>query len=130
MEVRAFIITTVPEANELIWDNYNAVAIAYSKSEKLKDAFCHIAAYSKHVNFGFNRGSELKRETLKLAGNGKLIRHLTITDASSFPREELQKMIWEAVSISEERNKDLLNASSKPKSLVMSISPKKVRPRK
>jgi len=59
LELRSFITDLIPEANELIWDNYNAVAIAYSKSEKLKDAFCHIADYAKHVNFGFNRGAEL-----------------------------------------------------------------------
>lgn len=39
ISLRDFIIEMVPEANELIWDNYNAVALAYSKSEKLKDAF-------------------------------------------------------------------------------------------
>lgn len=54
IELRNFITDLVPQANELIWDNYNAVATAYSKSEKLKDAFCHITVYSKHVNFGFN----------------------------------------------------------------------------
>jgi len=49
-ELRKFILDTIPSTNELIWDNYNAVALAYSKSEKLKDAFCHIAVYTKHVN--------------------------------------------------------------------------------
>lgn len=42
ISLRDFIIEMVPEANELIWDNYNAVALAYSKSEKLKDAFRHL----------------------------------------------------------------------------------------
>jgi len=64
IELRNFITELVPEANELIWDNYNAVAMAYSKSDKLKDAFCHIAVYSGHVNFGFNRGAELSPSTL------------------------------------------------------------------
>ena len=35
LELRRFITDLVPEANDLIWDNYNAVALAYSKSEKL-----------------------------------------------------------------------------------------------
>ena len=39
LELRNFVVELVPQANELIWDNYNAVAIAYSKSKKLKDAF-------------------------------------------------------------------------------------------
>ena len=33
LELRGFILDLVPEANELIYDNYNAVAIAFSKSE-------------------------------------------------------------------------------------------------
>lgn len=39
LELREFVTNEVPHANELIWDNYNAVAIAYSKSERLKVHF-------------------------------------------------------------------------------------------
>ena len=128
MELRNFITELVPQANELIWDNYNAVAMAYSKSEKLKDAFCHIAVYSKHVNFGFNRGAELSKTNIKLNGKGKLIRHISLTDFQSFPKQELKNMIWEAVGISEKLNNELTEKNSKPKSIVMSISEKKIRP--
>ncbi len=107
-ELRGFITETIPQSNELIWDNYNAVAIAYSKSKKLKDAFCHIAVYSKHVNFGFNRGVELENSLIQLEGKGKLIRHLRVTDINEFPRIAIKKMILEAVGISEFRNSDLL----------------------
>lgn len=128
IELRNFITDLVPQANELIWDNYNAVALAYSKSEKLKDAFCHISVYARHVNFGFNRGAELTKEPVKLNGKGKLIRHISITDFQSFPKNEIQPMIWEAVEISEQLNNALTEKNSPPKSKVMSISTKKIRP--
>lgn len=128
IELRNFITDLVPQANELIWDNYNAVAIAYSKSKKLKDAFCHIAVYSGHVNFGFNRGAELTKQTLNLNGKGKLIRHISIKDFKSFPKDDIIPMIWEAIEISEGLNKELTQTNSQPKSIVMSISEKKVRP--
>ncbi|WP_251805153.1 DUF1801 domain-containing protein [Antarcticibacterium sp. W02-3] len=128
MELRNFITDLVPQANELIWDNYNAVALAYSKSEKLKDAFCHIAVYSDHVNFGFNRGVELK-QTVKLNGKGKLIRHISLKDFQSFPKKEIQSMIWEAVGISENLNNELSDKNLQPKSIVMSVSEKKKRPK-
>ncbi|WP_299767647.1 DUF1801 domain-containing protein [uncultured Dokdonia sp.] len=128
MELRNFITNTAPQANELIWDNYNAVAIAYSKSEKLKDAFCHIALYSQHVNFGFNRGAELTPTTVKLNGKGKLIRHISVKDFQAFPKEEIKKMIWEALGISEKLNPTLMEQNNIPKSIVMSISEKKIRP--
>ncbi|WP_405205705.1 hypothetical protein [Aquimarina sp. LLG6339-5] len=128
LELRTFITEIVPEASELIWDNYNAVAIAYSKSEKLKDAFCHIALYSKHVNFGFNRGTELTNKGIKLEGKGKLIRHVSLKDFESLQKQEIKKMILEAVQISEKINPKLITKENTPKSIVMSISEKKIRP--
>ena len=85
LQLRTYVLDVVPETNELLWDNYNAVAMAYSKSERLRDAFCHIAVYAKHVNFGFNRGAELSKDHLILQGTGKLIRHLKVTDFDTFP---------------------------------------------
>ncbi len=130
IELRDFITDLVPRANELIWDNYNAVAMAYSKSEKLKDAFCHIAVYSQHVNFGFNRGAELTNSNVKLNGKGKLIRHISLKDFESFPKEDIKNMIWEAVGISKKLNSQLMDNNTRPKSIVMSISEKKIRPNK
>jgi len=126
--LRNFITETEPTCNELIWDNYNAVAIAYSKSDKLKDAFCHIAIYAKHINFGFNRGSELKKSQLKLSGNGKLIRHFTVKNFEDFPENEIRKILFEAISLSEKLNDKLINAEIQSKSIVMSISKNKRRP--
>lgn len=128
LALRKFVLGLVPNTNELIWDNYNAVAIAYSKSEKLKDAFCHIAVYAKHVNFGFNRGVELTGRGLKLNGSGKLIRHLKILTEEDFQSADLEKMVYEAVGKSEARNNKLIGEPKNPKSTVMSISEKKIRP--
>ncbi len=127
-ELRDFVTDLVPEANELIWDNYNAVAMAYSKTEKLKDAFCHIAVYSQHVNFGFNRGAELAKVNVELKGKGKLIRHFSVKEFKSFPKEDIKNMIWEAVKISEKLNVNLIETNTVPKNLIMSISEKKIRP--
>lgn len=128
MELRNLITDMVPQANELIWDNYIAVAIAYSKSQKLKDAFCHIAVYSQHANFGFNRGVELINTNIKLNGKGKLIRHISLKSFQSFPKEEIKNMIWEAVGISAKLNRELLDNNTQPESVVMLISEKKIRP--
>ena len=128
LKLRNFVTDLVPEANELIWNNYNAVAMAYGKSEKLKDAFCHIAVYSKHVNFGFNRGAELSTGIIKLEGKGKLIRHISVKTFETFPTQEISKLIWEAVALSERNNPALLKVNNTPKSIVRSVSKKKIRP--
>ncbi|MEL6987251.1 MAG: hypothetical protein AAGK97_05425 [Bacteroidota bacterium] len=131
LDLRSFIIDLVPEVNELIWDNYNAVAMAYSKSKQLKDAFCHLAVYSRHVNFGFNRGSEIDiPSSIKLEGSGKLIRHLKVYNFDSFPKSVMEKLIWEAVVNAERINPSLIQINEKGLSIVMSISPKKKRPNK
>ncbi|MBX2844791.1 MAG: DUF1801 domain-containing protein [Saprospiraceae bacterium] len=127
--LRDFIKSLVPEANELIWDNYNALAFAYSKSEQLKDAFCHLAVYSKHVNFGFNRGAELTSTNLELKGNGKLIRHIQVTALADFPKALIQPLLFEALGISEVNNPLLQDKQSVGKSIVMSVSEKKRRPK-
>lgn len=129
LALRAYILRLVPQTNELIWDNYNAVSIANSKSKQLKDAFCHIAIYAKHVNLGFNRGAELSKRYLKLEGRGKLIRHLKINHKEDFQSGDLEKMVYEAIGISVARNEKLKDALKDPKSMVMSISEKKIRPK-
>ena len=129
LDLRGFVVDWVPEANELIWDNYNAVAIAYSKSKQLKDAFCHLAVYVRHVNFGFNRGTELTSTALQLDGSGKLIRHLTVKNLETFPKDEIASLVREAVQIAEERNSALKGLNEAPQSIVMSVSKKKLRPK-
>ena len=130
IQLREFITNMIPDANELIWDNYNAVAIAYSKSEKLKHAFCHISVYSKHVNFGFNRGAELKNYKIKLEGKEKLIRHFTVKNIDSFPKDEIKKMILESIEIISQPDNQFVHKTSVGKSIIMSISEKKIRPKK
>ncbi len=130
LKLRAFIVDTAPTCNELIWDNYNAVAIAYSKSDKLKDAFCHIAIYEKHVNVGFNRGVELSRPAIKLYGKGTMIRHISVHDYETFPKKEVKKLLYEAIGISEKINSDLIHPTIQSQSIVMSITKNKRRPKK
>ena len=126
--LRDIIRQLIPEANELIWDNYNALAMAYSKSEILKDAFCHIAVYPKHVNIGFNRGAELGPYRIKLEGKGKLIRHIKVHDLNTLPEQEVQKIIVDASIHADARDPSIAEKTSPGKQMVMSISEKKRRP--
>lgn len=128
LQLREFIIQYTPEANELIWDNYNALAIAYSKSDKLKDAFCHIAIYAKHVNLGFNRGAELTSNSLHLNGKGKLIRHITLKSFDDLQAKAVIDYLDQAIKLADERNPKLNQHTQDPESMVMSISEKKIRP--
>jgi hypothetical protein len=48
----------------------------------------------------------------------------------SFPKKEIEKMVREAVEISERLNETLIENSDLGKSVVKSVSEKKIRPKK
>ena len=81
LATRELVRGSAPNVNELIYDAYNAVSCAFSYSDRLKDAFCHIAAYREYVNLGFNLGAKLHDPHGLLQGDGLQIRHLRINRA-------------------------------------------------
>jgi len=96
--VRERVLLTAPQANELIYDAYNAVSAAYSFSDHLKEGFCHVAAYARHVNLGFNRGAALDDPTGLLRGNGTSIRHVRMQTATDLEQPGLQALLRAAVA--------------------------------
>ena len=86
-----------PEAIESIVKSY-AVSIGFSFTGKpIKDGFCHVVAYSGHVNLGFNQGALLPDPNKVLAGNGKLIRHITIHSHDELERPFIRKYLQLAI---------------------------------
>jgi len=73
--VRALVLEQAPQAIELLYDAYNAVAAGYSFTGRPSDTFIHSAAYAQWVNPGFHRGSELAdpQGLLQEAGDGCVI---------------------------------------------------------
>ena len=128
LKLRSFVAKSQPEANQLIYDGYNAVSIVFSLSDKMRDAFCHLAVYKNHVNFGFNRGAEIKNPELKLEGKGKLIRHYKVNDLKNLPKEELSILLEKAVTISLLKKTNLKSEMPKSKIFIKPTSGKKLRP--
>jgi len=128
LKLRSFVSKSQPEANQLIYDGYNAVSIVFSLSEKMQDAFCHLAVYKNHVNFGFNRGAEIKNPELKLEGKGKLIRHYKVKDMENLPERELSILLNKAVEISLLENPNLEIEAPRRKVFIKPTSGKKLRP--
>jgi len=125
--LRDFVWDLYPDTNELIYDNYNALAFGWSPTDSAGDAFCSIAVFSGHVNFGFNRGSEIPDRQKILIGNGSLYRYVTVKDKDDFPEEEIKKLLEMAYENSMSRlkpNKKIM----KGQTIVKSVSPKKRRP--
>lgn len=55
-DIRKLVLSVHGKSNELLY-NSHALTSAFALSDKLKDAFCHIALYSEHINLGFNSGA-------------------------------------------------------------------------
>jgi Domain of unknown function (DU1801) len=90
LALREFVLEEVSPCHEYIYDAYNAVAMGFGPTERLKDGICHIAVYAKHVNLGFNRGATLDDPEGLLVGSGKWTRHITISGIADLARPEIR----------------------------------------
>lgn len=106
--LREFVWDQYPQTNELIYDNYNALAFGWSPTEKVGHTFCSIAVgrTSKNIHFGFYWGSEISDPEKKLIGNGNQYRYLLVTSQKEFPKTYLKKLVKEAYANSLAKVKD------------------------
>jgi len=129
LSLREFVWDLYPKCNELIYDNYNALAVGWSPTLKLNDIFCSIAVYgNKNVHFGFYWGSKLADPEKMLLGNGKQYRYIRVENLDDFPADYIKLLLAEANINSLSGMKG--EAGVKGQTVVKSISPKKRRPTK
>ena len=125
--LRDFIWTLYPESNELIYDNYNALAFSLSLTDKAGEVFCSMAVFAKYLNFGFNRGSEIPDPYNILTGNGSLYRYITIKNINDFLEKEIKLLLQNAYANAISRLKPG-QQFIKGQTITKSISPVKKRP--
>ena len=125
--LRDFVWDIYPDTNELIYDNYNAVAFGWSPTDRAGDVFCSIAVFSNHVNFGFNKGSDLDDPAKMLTGDGSQYRYITIKDKADFEEWYIKQLLEEAYQNALNDLKPMKNPV-KGLTIVKSISPVKRRP--
>lgn len=126
MWLREFAWKLCPKANELIYDNYNAVAFGWSPTDKVGHTICSIAVgrSSKNVHFGFYWGNEIADPDKILLGQGNQYRYILVTDKKKFPKAYIKKLIGEAYANSLAKVKDPRQLLS-GQTIVKSISAKK-----
>jgi hypothetical protein len=115
----------MPGAVELVYDNYNALAIAFATTEKLADAVLSITLYPRYVSLFFTHGKGLPDPENLLRGSGARIRHIQLSDASRLDDPAVRALIHAAI----ERAATPLDPKRKRKLVIQSISPKQ-RPRR
>lgn len=78
LAARETVLRRASGASELVYDARNALALSFSFTGRQGGAFCHVAAYARHVNLGFNQGAALDDPAGRLSGTGRSIRHLRL----------------------------------------------------
>src|SRR5450755_3017745 len=96
--LREFVWDLYPDCNELIYDNYNALAFGWSPTDRVGHVFCNIAVgrTSFNVHFGFYWGSQIADPEKKLIGNGNQYRYMLVKDIKDFPKTYIKKLMKEA----------------------------------
>jgi len=125
--LREFVWDLYPNCNELVYDNYNAVAFGWSITEKLGHTFCSIALMSKYVHFGFYWGSEIADPEKLLLGKGNQYRYIVVRTKEEFPKTYIKKLLKEAYANSLAKVRDKTEIR-KGLTITKSISPVKKRP--
>lgn len=106
--LRNFVWDLYPTANELIYDNYNALAFGWSITDRLGQLFCNIAVgrSSGNIHFGFYYGTSIKDPEKRLIGNGNQYRYLLVPDVKKFPAGYIKKLLKDAYAHSLTKVKD------------------------
>jgi hypothetical protein len=106
--LREFVWDLYPLTNELIYDNYNALAFGWSPTDKVGHTFCSIAVgrTSKNIHFGFYWGAEINDPMKILIGKGNQYRYILVDNLKAFPKAYIKKLIAEAYSNSLSKVKD------------------------
>jgi hypothetical protein len=95
--IRARMHKQLPGAFELVYDNYNALAIGFGPTERASDAIFSIAVYPRWINLFFLQGATLPDPHNLLRGKGKQARHIVIGNATVLEEAPVQALIIQAL---------------------------------
>ena len=95
---RATIRRLLPRAFELVYDNYNALALAFGPTERTSEVILSIAVYPRWVSLFFARGAKLPDPSGILQGSGRQMRHVVLEPVGVLDSAPVRMLIKAAVS--------------------------------
>lgn len=115
----------LPTATELVYDNYNALVIAFGPTERASELIFSIALYPRYPTLFFGQGAKLPDPTKRLRGSGTSVRHIVLEDVDLLDEPDVRALIDVALA----RAKVPLDPGQRRRLVIRSISPKQ-RPRR
>jgi Domain of unknown function (DU1801) len=99
--LRAAMRRRLPGANELVYDNYNFLVIAYSPSQRATDSYFSLGADRNGASlfFGYT-GTKLDDPKRLLQGTGALNRFIRLDSAAALERPEVRALIESSIAVS------------------------------
>lgn len=102
--LRTKLVQLLPPCIETVWDATNAVGVAYGFTEKNRDHFIHLPAYTNYVNLGFSHGTSLHDPEQRLKGTGARIRHVKLVKPEDLDDPYLHDLIAQACALANNSN--------------------------
>lgn len=115
----------LPNAIELVYDNYNFFVIGYGPTERPSEAIFSLAAQAKGLALCFLQGAALPDPNGLLRGSGNRVRNLRLETAATLDQPAVAALIKAALA----RAKVPMNPETKHQLVIRSISAKQ-RPRR
>ena len=115
----------LPTALELVYDNYNFLAIGYSSTERASDCVVSLACAANGVSLSFYYGATLPDPDGVLLGSGNQNRFVRLSSAKTLSSPAVERLLAAALA----QAKTPMPASGKTRTIVKSISAKQ-RPRR
>jgi hypothetical protein len=125
LEIRARMCAKYPSALELVYDNYNALAIGYCPTERTSEAIFSIALFPRWVSLFFLQAKGLPDPDRILKGSGNVAKHVVLKSADDLEHPSVSALMHEAVL----RAKVPFPASGTHRLIIKSVSEKQ-RPRR
>jgi hypothetical protein len=114
-----------PTAIELVYDNYNALAIGFGPSERTSHAIFSVAVFPRWVSLFFLQGKQLPDPEGILQGSGNVARHIRLPSAGRLDELSVKNLMEEATA----RAAVPFSAQGASRLIIKSISAKQ-RPRR
>src|SRR3984957_10024451 len=83
----------LPGATEIVYDNYNALAVGFGPGDRASEAIISIAVYPRWVSLFFLQGARLKDPAKLLKGSGTRVRHIVLGDARDIGSADVEALI-------------------------------------
>ena len=116
----------LPGAQELVYDNYNALAIGFAPTDRASDALFSIAVFPRWVSLFFlQNGTCLRDPDCYLEGSGKQARHIKLDNGAMIDDPGVQGLIAQALELV-----DKPIDSGQPRRLIIKSISAKQRPRR